>query len=238
MPYEKNYTLIGTTDVDYAGNPAEARISQEETDYLCAAYNGAFKNPVTVDDIQWTYSGVRPLYDDGKSASKVTRDFKLYHHKEFKAPLLSLFGGKLTTFREVSERVVNELLYLGSRPGKPWTATEALPGGDIPNRDMKEFIAKKTEQYAWLPVEVLTRYAHSYGTCMDRFLDGARGISDLGRHYGDHVYEAEIVYLVRTEFAQTAEDIFWRRSKMGLHVSEKTMKAVEEALSDFVKKAA
>lgn len=235
IPYENDYTLIGTTEEEFTGDPVSPKISGTEIHYLCDAYNRNFKKKISASDVIWTYSGVRPLFDDGgDSATKVTRDYRLYHHLQHSAPMISVFGGKLTTYRVLSEQVVNRLLRLSSRAGKPWTAHQPLPGGNIPDMNFGAFLDKKSQQYPWLPTDLLCRYARAYGTRMDVFLEGAHGMNDLGQHYGDNIYEAEVVYLVRAEFARTAEDILWRRSKLGLHVSDKTAKALEKVLAAIV----
>ena len=231
IPYEGEFTLIGTTEVDFKGDPIDAAISYDEKEYLFRAYNNAFKDSIVQEDVVWTYSGVRPLFDDGgESSTSVTRDYHLHHHTESGAPMISVFGGKLTTYRVLAEQVVNNLLNLDHRPGKSWTAHEALPGGDILDGDFAEFLRRKIAHYPFLPESLLYRYARSYGTRMDRFLEGVQALEGLGRHFGDSIYEAEVVYLVRAEFARTAEDILWRRSKLGLHVSAQTLKNLEKAL--------
>ena len=236
IPYEQDYTLIGTTEEDFKGDLYDPRISDDEMQYLCNAYNSYFKDQITRDDVLWTYSGVRPLYDDGDEDSRsVTRDFVLHEHIESRAPMVSVFGGKLTTYRILAEAVMQKLLHVDNRYARTWTADKPLPGGDIPNGDFKAFVAVQTQAYPWLHPYVLYRYARAYGTRMDRFLEGAKSTDDLGVYYGDDVYEAEIVYLIRYEFAREAEDILWRRSKLGVHVSEKTMKALEKALPKLKK---
>lgn len=232
IPYEREYTLIGTTEEDFEGDPSEAQISESETQYLCDAYNQSFKNPISSSDIVWTYSGVRPLFDEGEdSATAATRDFKLHHHREFKTPLISIFGGKLTTYRVLSERAVGLMLAIAGKPGAAWTCAHALPGGDIKDTDFEAFAAGQTAKYLWLPSPLLIRYARAYGSRMDMFLDGTKSTDDLGVHYGDDVYEAEIKYLIQHEWARTAEDILWRRSKLGLHVTAETVQNIEQAMA-------
>lgn len=236
IPYEQDYTLIGTTEEDFSGDLYNARISDAEMDYLIAAYNTHFQEEITKNDVLWTYSGVRPLFDDGHEDSReVSRDYVLHEHLESRAPMVSVFGGKLTTYRVLAEKVVQRLLYLDNRYSNPWTAEVPLPGGDIDNANFDRFLTQQTQAYPWLPADLLLRYARAYGARMDRFLEGARSLEDLGTHYGEHVYEAEIVYLVRYEFAREAEDVLWRRSKLGVHVSDKTMEAVEKAMPKIKK---
>ena len=149
--------------------------------------------------------------------------------------MISVFGGKLTTYRVLAEKVMERLLYLDNRYIGPWSASAPLPGGDFPGGDFEVFLESKALLYPWLPDALLYRYARAYGTRMERFLEGAKSLDDLGVHYGDHVYEAEIVYLIRYEWAREAEDILWRRSKLGVHVSEATIKALEKALPKLKK---
>lgn len=232
IPYEREYTLIGTTEEDFEGDPSEAQISANEIEYLCEAYNRSFKEPISKEDIVWTYSGVRPLFDEGEdSATAATRDFKLHHHREHKAPLISIFGGKLTTYRVLAERAVGMMLAIAGKPGAAWTCAHALPGGDVKDADFEAFAAAQTAKYLWLPPPLLVRYARAYGTRMDVFLSGAKEMGDLGDHYGDDVYQAEIDYLVENEWARTAEDVLWRRSKLALHVSPETIQNVEAVMA-------
>lgn len=236
IPYERDYTLVGTTEEVFEGDLYDVRASDDEINYLCAAFSKHFKQKIARKDVLWTYSGVRPLFDDGEAeARKGTRDFVLYPHREVSLPMISIFGGKLTTYRIVAEQVVNQLLHLDSRYSNPWTDEEALPGGDIADGDFETFFAQQIALYKWMPEDILYRYARSYGTRMKRFLDGAKSKKDLGRHFGDGLYEAEILYLVHYEWARTSEDILFRRTKMGLHVSEKTIEKLEKALPKIVK---
>ena len=232
LPYEGKYTLIGTTEETYDGDLYAPRISDAELQYLIDAHNTHMKNDISADDVLWAYSGVRPLFDDGDSDNrKVTRDFVLHQHLESRAPMISVFGGKLTTYRVLSEQVVNKLT--GTHNCK--TAEAALPGGEFDPQQFEALVEEYQQQYSWLPSILIRRYARAYGTRIDRFLRGAKTAEDLGRHFGDYVFEAEIVYLIKYEFAREAEDIFFRRSKLGLHVSEETMKAVEDALPKLKK---
>ena len=239
IPYERNYTLIGTTEEEYEGDPKEARASDYEIGYLIDAYNRFFSKQITKGDILWTYSGVRPLYSfkdaEGESATSATRDYYLHKHLNYLAPMISVFGGKLTTHRKLAEDAVNQILHLGDRIAKPWTHTQALPGGDILNADFDAFLAAQGQRYKWLPKALLKRYARSYGTCMDVFLRDARKLDELGEDFGGHVYEAEILYLLRYEFAQTAEDVFWRRSKLGLHVEDTVIEKVELYMKAYLR---
>lgn len=237
IPYEHNYTLIGTTEEEYAGDPRDASISSEETEYLVDAYNLFFEKAISKDDVLWTYSGVRPLFDDGDedSATKATRDYRLHVHSDYAAPMVSVFGGKLTTYRKLAEQAVHKVLHLNGRHSDAWTSTKALPGGDIADGDFDAFLLAQGQRYKWLPKGLLHRYARSYGTRMDVFLQGARSLKDLGDELGAHLYEAEVLYLLRYEFAKTAEDVLWRRSKLGLHVADNVHDKVERFIKGYQK---
>lgn len=232
IPYEHHYTLIGTTDVDYDGDPEKAHISDEEVQYLCDAINRSFNKQITPGKIIWSYSGVRPLIkDEHQDASSVTRDYKLVLDEGHGAPILSVFGGKITTYRVLAEKAVD---MVSEKPG--WTKNTPLPGGDIEDGDLYKFIRDKNEQYPFLPPALLERYVTTYGTRMDMIIGNATELSGLGRHLGEHIYENEIRYLIEHEWAITLEDILLRRTKLGLYISENTIKALESYLSAIPKK--
>ena len=234
IPYEHDFTLIGTTDVNYEGDPAEVKISEEEVGYLCELVNGYFEKQVTPSDVVWTYSGVRPLYSDGsQDASKVTRDYVLkMDGGEGEAPLLNIFGGKITTYRKLAEHAMQKLCGFLSVDDRPWTAKAALPGGDIPGADFDKFLAEVKKSYPWLPDQLAYRYARNYGTCLKRIVGDATSLEGLGEDLGENLYGAEMSYLVEQEWARTAEDVLWRRSKLGLHLSENTVKKIESWFAD------
>lgn len=230
-PYEGTYTLVGTTEEGFDGNPHEAMISDDEMTYLCAAYNRSFKKRIGPSDVIFTFSGVRPLLDDGKdNASKVTRDYKIYHHKRYDPTFLSVYGGKLTTHRFVAEDVVDRLMRLSGRATSSWTAKVSLAGGDLGKAGFIAFCERQLAYYPFLSPALIYRYARAYGTQMDYFLRGAGSLEDLGAHYGDDVYHAEIAYLMNYEWATGFEDIIWRRSKMGIHLSQETLDRLEFTL--------
>jgi glycerol-3-phosphate dehydrogenase len=217
IPYEQDFTLIGTTDRDYQGDPAAVHIEPDEVQYLCAIVNRYFARQTTAADVVWSYAGVRPLLSDESSdPSSVTRDYALELELE-PAPLLSIFGGKITTYRKLAESAVDTLARsLGSSAG-PWTLTAKLPGGDLPGGSLAAFLRTVERRYPWMPAKVRTRYAHAYGTRIDRVVGDARSLEDMGEELLPELYEREVVYLCREEFARTVDDILWRRTKVGLH---------------------
>ncbi len=232
IPYEHDFTLIGTTDVEYRNDPAKVAIDGDETRYLCESINRYFKRKISPSDVHWTYSGVRPLLEEegAKDASAVTRDYRLELDEADGAPLLSVFGGKITTFRKLAEEAGDMLCRaLGSTAGA-WTAGQPLPGGDIANARFDAFAAAFAKRFAWLPAPLAQRYARAYGTRAERLIGGAASLDGLGAQIAPGIYEAELRYLRDTEFATCAQDVLWRRSKLGLHVAPGTLDAVAAAL--------
>lgn len=230
IPYEQKFTLIGTTDLDYKGDANAVAITPEEVSYLCELVSQYFKEPVRPEHVVWTYSGVRPLVEDeAQDAKAVTRGYRLELDDDCgAAPLLSIFGGKITTYRKLSEEAVDMLCKaLGNRqPG--WTAKACLPGGDLFGDTPQncavlrydEWRDKLLRQYEWLPRMLVARYARAYGTRIHTLLAGRVKLEDMGVELEPGLYEAEADYLRRYEWATTAQDILWRRSKLGLHVPE------------------
>lgn len=222
IPYERRFTLIGTTDVPFDGDPAAVQITREEIDYLCTAINRYLKRSIAPEDVVWSYAGVRPLYDDHQiSASAITRDYVFDLDRgegEGAAPLLSVFGGKITTYRKLAEHALERLLPLLGKAGAPWTASVPLPGGDMPDADFQGFLEQKLRHYPQFPSALLKRWLRAYGTRTERLLDGRRDLGALGEDFGGGLYEAELDYLRREEWAGRAEDVLWRRSKLGLHL--------------------
>ncbi|MDE2583010.1 MAG: glycerol-3-phosphate dehydrogenase [Rhodospirillales bacterium] len=223
IPYEEAFTLIGTTDRDFAGAPEHARAAAEEVAYLCAAVSRYFVQPVLPEQVVWSYSGVRPLYDDGAArAQEATRDYVL----ELDAPaggaaLLSVFGGKITTYRRLAEAALARLApYLPASGGKAgWTARNKLPGGGFPAGQFDMEAKRVQRRYPFLAGATVQRLLRAYGTCVDEILAGATAAADLGTVFGADLTEAELRFLVRREWAVTAEDVVWRRSKLGLRLS-------------------
>ncbi|MDE2362679.1 MAG: glycerol-3-phosphate dehydrogenase [Hyphomicrobiales bacterium] len=218
IPYEDAFTLIGTTDRDYRGDPGAVAITGEETAYLCTAANEYFTAQITPSDVVWAYSGVRPLYDDhATAAQEATRDYVIEDERIEGAPLLNIFGGKITTYRKLAEAMLEKIgACLGPRGG-PWTAAAPLPGGDIPDGDIEKFIATLRTAKPFLSAPQARRLGKSYGARVYEFLGAAKSAEDLGRDFGAGLTEAEVDYLVAREWARSAEDILWRRTKLGLH---------------------
>ncbi|MEM1133182.1 MAG: glycerol-3-phosphate dehydrogenase [Pseudomonadota bacterium] len=228
IPYERDFTLIGTTDTPYDPSDGPPKISEAETEYLLSIANDYFATPVTRQDIVWTYSGVRPLYDDkADNASTVTRDYVFdLDTPEDGVALLSIFGGKITTCRKLAEHAMEKLadpLGLSEHSGreKPgWTAHKPLPGGDIANADFDAFFAELRASYRWMPEDMLWRMGRCYGTRIHNIIGNCDRMEQLGAQFGGGLSEAEVRYLVDQEWAREAEDILWRRTKCGLHMSE------------------
>ncbi len=229
IPYEHDYTLIGTTDEAFTGDPRSIRISEAETIYLCDTVKRYFRRTVTPADVVWSYAGVRPLYDDqAANASAVTRDYVLdLDAREGEAPLLSVFGGKITTYRTLAEDVLAQLAEPLGITALPWTAGSVLPGGDIPDADFGAWLDPLAQDYPFLPSDLLWRYARNYGTRIHTLVGDAKSLQGLGEHLGDGIYAAELDYLIRYEWARTPDDVLWRRSRMGLHVTEATRQAID-----------
>ena len=222
IPYEREFTLIGTTDVPHAGAPGPVAISPEETAYLCESVDRFLARPVTPDDVVWSYSGVRPLFDDAaRNASAVTRDYVLdVQDQGGAAPVLSVFGGKITTYRRLAEHALEKLgpyLPQGLAPG--WTADTPLPGGAMPNADFDGWYAWFRSLHPFLPELTAHRLARDYGTRALAILGEAASFADLGEDFGGGLTRAEVDYLVAEEWAREADDILWRRSKLGLRLS-------------------
>jgi glycerol-3-phosphate dehydrogenase len=230
IPYEQRYTLVGTTDTPFDGDPSRVAIDEAETGYLLDIINRYFRTTVTAADIAWSYAGVRPLYDDAAAdASAVTRDYVLdVEAGPGKPALLSVFGGKITTSRKLAEHALEKLAPHLPKHGPAWTATAPLPGGDMPDGDFDRFLAGFRQRHAYLPPALSLRLARAYGTRADRLLQGCASMADLGRDYGAGLHQREVAYLRAEEWAETAEDILWRRSKLGLHVPEGTAAAIDE----------
>ena len=233
IPYENDFTLIGTTDRDYTGDLQDIRISDEETDYLCAAASEYFKQPVRRETIVWSYSGVRPLYDDGAtSAQEATREYILKVEGAADAPkVINVFGGKITTYRKLSEHVLEHVEAVLGKRGPAWTAKATLPGGDFPVDGVEATVAVLQARYPGIERSLLARLVRHYGTRTATILGKARSMPDLGRQFGAGLSAAEVQYLVSEEWARSAADIVWRRSKLGLRMTP----AEIGSLDDYVR---
>jgi glycerol-3-phosphate dehydrogenase len=239
IPYEQQFTLIGTTDLEIDGDPRDARIGEAEVQYLCEQASRYLRSPVTARDVVWHYSGVRPLLDEAGDASAVTRDYQLESDAQA-APLLSVWGGKITTFRKLAEEAADQVCRLLGIPPRPWTQGAFLPGGDLsawigpaqrPDLDFERFVAELGKRHPWLPGPLARRLAHAYGSRVERVLGDAKALSDLGADLGGGLHEAELRYLQREEWAADADDVLWRRSKLGLHVPPEVRPRVAQWLA-------
>jgi len=240
IPYEDDFTLIGTTDLDYQGDSGKVAISNEEISYLCELSSYYFSKPITPADVVWTYSGVRPLVqDEAADAKAVTRDYR-FELDQDGPPLLSVFGGKITTFRKLAEEALDLLApALGNSHGA-WSAGACLPGGDVAGskpdnravREFGQFVQALQQQYGWLPALLVARYARAYGTRIHLLLKGRDSVAAMGEEIAAGLYAAEVEYWQRHEFAVTAADMLWRRSKLGLHLPAGT----EAVLGDWLER--
>jgi glycerol-3-phosphate dehydrogenase len=229
IPYEQEFTLIGTTDVEHKGEPGEAVASQEEVDYLCAQASRYFAKPITLQDVVWTYAGVRPLLDDAAgNPSAVTRDYLLELNTQA-APVLSVWGGKLTTARKLAEEAAGMLCPVLGCNAPAWTAHATLPGGDFggltgsvqhDGKDFDRLLAALQQSLPWMPGALLQRLARCYGSRVPQVLAGATGMDQLGVQVAPGLFEAELHYLMRHEWAGNAQDVLWRRTKLGLHMTQ------------------
>ena len=225
-PYEGDKALIGTTDIPWENRAEDVTISDDEVDYLLAAVNRYFKEKLRPSDVLHAFSGVRPLFDDGAgNPSAVTRDYVFDLDTTGGAPLLNVFGGKITTFRELAERGMHKLRDIFPAMGPDWTETTPLPGGEIANADFESFLNLLRELHPWMPRKLVVHYARLYGARTKDVVAGAMNMDGLGRHFGGNLYEAEARYLVAREWAQQPEDILWRRTKHYLHLTPEEQQA-------------
>lgn len=233
IPYEQDFTLIGTTDRDYTGDPRDVKISDEEVSYLCSAASEYFAEPVTPGDIVWTYSGVRPLFDDGASkAQEATRDYVLKTEGEDgEAPLLNIFGGKLTTYRRLAEHALEKIGDALGEKGAPWTAGSHLPGGNFDAEGYAEQVTALRSRYSFVDERHASRLVRCYGTDAASIIGNAADQSGLGHYFGGTLYEAEVRWLLQREWALTAEDILWRRTKQGLFLTSEQVHGLEDYLT-------
>ncbi|TAK91869.1 MAG: glycerol-3-phosphate dehydrogenase [Burkholderiaceae bacterium] len=228
IPYQREFTLIGTTDIEYHGDPAQVTITADEIQYLCDMTNRYFNPQITPAAVVSTYSGVRPLLEDAANdASSVTRDYLLELDRSG-APLLSVFGGKITTYRKLAEDALEQLAPLFDASDHPWTRDTPLPGGDMLGADIDIFMIGLTQRTPWLPDRLRTRLARAYGARVYRLLDNALSLAELGAEIAPQVYECELRYSRDVEFARSGDDFLWRRSKLGLHLNVEECAAVTQ----------
>lgn len=234
IPYETDFTLIGTTDQDHDDPSIEPVCTPDEQQYLCDFASRYFKQPVRRDDIVWTYSGVRPLYDDGaSSATAATRDYTLKVNEEGGAPLLDIFGGKITTYRRLAESALEKIApFFPGTPG-PWTAGVAMPGGDFAVDGVDALITTLKANYPFLTDFWSRRLVRAYGTEAQVVLGAARSAADLGLDFGATLTEREVVWLMEKEFARGADDIVWRRNKLGLRMNAAEIAALDDWMQEI-----
>ncbi len=230
LPYEERFSLIGTTDKEYQGNPADVAIDDDEIDYLLTVVNEHFISQLSREDVVHTYSGVRPLLDDESSdPSAITRDYTLELQGDTsEAPLLSVFGGKITTYRKLAEAAVERLRAWFPSMGPAFTVTMPLPGATRQLNDRQGILECLTNLYPQLPPEMLNRFSRSYGLLAIRFLGERQSITDMGQHFGSTLYECEAKYLMEQEWARTTDDVLWRRSKLGLQLEPEQVESLKQ----------
>jgi glycerol-3-phosphate dehydrogenase len=236
LPFERDFTLIGTTDVDFAGDPAAVAPTGAEITYLCNSVNNYFRHNISPSDVKWAFAGVRSLYDDGSNKPEdVTRDYYLSLDERFReAPVMTIYGGKITTYRRLSEAVLERLKHFFYRMRPRWTGRVPLPGGDFAWDAFEAEVAKAQQNWPFLDADQAGRLVQAYGTRLARILGTAQSWSDLGTRFGAGLTEAEVRYLMQYEWAETADDILWRRTKLGLQASDDE----KEALGRFMLTAA
>ena len=235
IPYQDDFTLIGTTDRDFDGDPSKVKASTEEIKYLCDSVSEYLAKPVSPEDVVWTYAGVRPLYDDGASEAKAaTREYVFELDTPGGAPLLSIYGGKITTHRRLAEEALERLSpYLRSVKARAgWTAKSPLPGGDLDVSAITALAAELLHNYPFLSPAHANRLAHAYGTRAGKVLGDAKSLDDLGQPFGATLTENEVRYLMAMEWACTADDIVWRRSKLGLRLSPAEIAAIDDWIAN------
>lgn len=231
IPFKEHWTLVGTTDVNFKGNLDEIHIQDTEINYLCNIINRYFKKAIHKKDIVWTYSGVRCLQSsDETRLSEITRDYRILVEDRNTLPLLTIIGGKLTMHRALAEETINQLKPYFKTLSPPFTATKPLPGGNFKNQSYKEFKFTFKKIFTFLPSTLCDRYLQSYGTRSLSILQNAKTLDDLGEHFGRDLYQIEVDYLIKEEWAKTAEDILWRRSKLGLLFT----RSEQEKLTDYL----
>jgi len=232
IPFEHDFTLIGTTDRNFSGDPAAVAPTGEEIEYLCGVINNYFRTTIGMPDVVWAFAGVRALYDDGaRTPQDIGRDYTLVLDKPYgQAPLLTVYGGKLTTYRRLAEDALDKLSRFFPR-SRPWTAKSPLPGGDFVYDGVPALVARARQHWPFLAGPQVERLVRAYGTRVERVLQGAACLEDLGENLGAGLTAAEVRYLAANEWAQTADDVLWRRSKLGLRFSQTERRALESFMT-------
>lgn len=236
IPFHRDYTLIGTTDNDFVGDLASVTVTSAEINYLCEAVSTYFRAPVSIGDVVWAYAGVRPLYDDGKRAAQdTTRDHVLKFDAGYlRAPQLSLYGGKLTTYRRVAEEAIDKVASYFV-PTQRWTGNATLPGGDLGGETIDQYRARVKARWPFLAEDHADRLVDAYGSRVERVLGSAANLADLGLDLGHTLTEAEVRYLMQQEWAESADDVLWRRTKLGLKFSKQQKEVLAQWMASAVK---
>ncbi|WP_299344636.1 glycerol-3-phosphate dehydrogenase, partial [uncultured Maritalea sp.] len=238
LPYETDFTLIGTTDKDFEGtDPGEAECSPEEKAYLCEVASSYFKKPVVENDVVWTYSGVRPLYDDHASSSTAaTREYVLKLNETGEAPALNIFGGKITTYRRLAEAAIEKFDSFFPNIGAEWTKRVPLPGGDFAHDQFDELVRRLQSRLPFLDHKTTHRLVRAYGTDAEKIYCNATKKEDLGTNFGHGIYAGELDWVIANEWVMTAEDYLWRRTKMGLHVDKQEAAQIDAYIAERITK--
>ena len=239
IPWMDEFSIIGTTDVEYKGDPHNVKIDDNEIDYLLKVFNAHFRKDLARDDIVWTYSGVRPLCDDeSDSPQAITRDYTLDVHDDAgQTPLLSVFGGKLTTYRKLAEHAMEKLSKYYPNIGAAWTKNCVLPGGSFAGT-REDYAATLRRRFPFITEEMARHYARTYGSNTELLLKDATRLEDLGELFGHHFYEAELRYLVENEWVRVTDDAIWRRTKEGMWLNDEQQARITAWLAEHGKKPA
>ena len=228
IPYEEDYTLIGTTDADHSEPGVKPECSQEESDYLIAFANNYFERDLSAEDVVWTYSGVRPLYNDGaSSATAATRDYVLRVNKSLNGPVLNVFGGKITTYRRLAESALALIDTELGRETKKWTASASMPGGDFPVDGVDDLRRSLATQLPFVDQKTIRRLIRQYGTDAQEIFSGVASLEDLGQDFGDGIYQLELDWAIANEWVREGDDFIWRRSKLGLRLDADSQLAID-----------
>ena len=232
IPFEKEFSLIGTTDIPFEGNPLEAKISIEEINYLCESVSRFFKNRVSPEDVFWSYSGVRSLFNDGrKKAKDITRDYTIKSDYLNQNICISIFGGKITTYRKLSEEVMKIIDKHFNKHSSNWTSKRSLPGGDFSPLEFQSLLKDYMGKYSFLDEKVVARLFHSYGKNIEKIIKNKNKTMDLGVHFGSGLYECEVSWLIENEWVKKADDVLWRRTKLGLFLKKHQIETLEKYIN-------